>query len=76
MAMDKNSMGGKIITKLSAIHPEITSDPLYQATWIAVADAIIEEITLNMQVDTTVSITGVTPGPGVAGGTGISTAVS
>lgn len=76
MAMDKTSMGALIVTKLSAIHPEITSDPLYQATWIAVADAIIQEITLNMQVLTTVNVTGVTPGPGVAAGTGSSSTIS
>lgn len=75
MAMSKDSMADKVVSKLAVINPAILTDPQYLVMWKAITEGIIEEITTNMEVLTVVSVPGAASGPTTLAGTGQDTSI-
>lgn len=76
MAMSKASMASKIIAKLAIITPEVAASPVYELYWMAISEGIIEELKLNMDVATSVTVPGAQAGASILAGTGQDTLIS
>ncbi|MBE9542505.1 MAG: hypothetical protein IMF01_09320 [Proteobacteria bacterium] len=69
MAMTKESMAAKIIAKIETLNPGV-NHALYISYWEKISEGIIEEITANMEITTTVQVPGVQTGGSTVTGTG------
>ena len=78
MAMNKVILGDNIVAALKVINPTITGagEAELKIFWQAIADEIIKHLIAQMQVSTTTTLVGVTPGPSTLNGTGVSNTIS
>lgn len=73
MPLTQASLSTKIQTELIAEFGAAADASMLKKFADAIAKAVIDEVTTNGVVTTTLSVTGVTPGPGTAGGSGTGT---
>lgn len=76
-SMDKDRCGASVVAALKTLNINITgaSEANLLTFWKVICDEIIKEITVNMEITTTVTVPGVTVGPTTVFGTGVDASV-
>lgn len=76
MSMTKEGMADKIMTELRVLNPGVDDSPIYELYWRAISQGIINEITANMDITTTVTVPNISTGSQTAIGTGVDTSIT